>query len=65
MVIKRRDDYFILDEAGAELGRFDDLATAACVCRFIKAGRLEKAEYDRAMQAMEDSRYAGLEQDQS
>lgn len=43
---------YCLCEGDSILAWFDDFTTAALVCRFIKAGRLEKAEYNRAISAM-------------
>lgn len=43
--------YFLYEDRKG-LAHFDDFTTAALVCRFIKGGRLEKAEYDLAVKAM-------------
>lgn len=45
---------YCLCEGDSILAWFDDFSTAAIVCRFIKAGRLEKAEYNSAVSAMKD-----------
>ena len=43
---------FFLMEGENTVAWFDDFTTAAIVSRFIKAGRLDKPEYDRAVAAM-------------
>lgn len=50
--MKDADYKFSLFENHEEIAHFDDFTTAALVCRFIKGGRLEKAEYDLAVQEM-------------
>ena len=46
------EEKYCLCEGDSILAWFDDFTTAAVVCRFIKSGRLEKAEYDLAVSAM-------------
>ena len=55
MFIKRNEFGFTLEENMKILATFDDFTTAAIVCRFIKAGRLDKPEYDIAINAMRES----------
>lgn len=55
MFIKRTEYGFTLEENTKTLATFNDFTTAAMVCRFIKAGRLEKPEYDIAVKAMRES----------
>ncbi len=45
---------YILEEEHTPICSFPDFTTAAIVCRFVKAGRLEKPEYDLAIAAMKD-----------
>ena len=55
IIIKNDADCrFYLNEDHKELAHFDNFTTAAIVCRFIKAGRLEKPEYDLAIRAMKE-----------
>lgn len=45
---------YILEEEHIPIAAFDNFTTAAIVCRFVKAGRLEKPEYDAAVAAMKE-----------
>lgn len=45
---------YILEEEHMPVAAFDNFTTAAIICRFIKAGRLEKPEYDAAVAAMKE-----------
>lgn len=53
MIIKKAGGIFIITEGEEILYSTDDLLTAACIVRFVKAGRLEKSEYDLVVSAME------------
>ena len=43
---------YILEENREPVATFADFTTAAIVCRFVKAGRLEKPDYEIAIAAM-------------
>lgn len=47
-----KKERYVLREGESTLASFNDFTTAAIVCRFIKAGRLNKPEYDKAVEEM-------------
>ena len=56
MIIKKNGDLFKLMEGAETIYSTPDLLTAACIMRFVKAGRLEKPEYMLAITAMKKGR---------
>ena len=44
--------HFMICEESDIVAWFEDLESAAVVCRFIKGGHMQKTEYEKAVKAM-------------